>query len=162
MTIHYPIATKDINTSIEFYEEVLERHIVAHDYLIGFKWCDAIKNAYLYYNLGATLCVFLFDIENNQARDEADNHLWVITGDLPNMYLDTESVKSLKDVLDVYADLSEDWADAILAKRSVEDCFPFDEKPSIKLAKLLKKRVDFIRNTLIDNVVNIELNNSYS
>ena len=51
-----------------------------------------------------------------------------------------------------------DWADNIIAKKSLENCFPFDEKPSLKLANLLKSRVQFIRNNLLENIKDIKLN----
>jgi len=73
------------------------------------------------------------------------------------MYLDTVNVKSLKTALEVYADLGDDWADKIIAKKPLSDCFPFDEKPSIKLAKQLKSRVGFIKSNILENIVDIEL-----
>ncbi len=75
------------------------------------------------------------------------------------MYLDTYNVKSLKDVLETYADLGGDWADNIIAKKSLGNCFPFDEKPSLELAMLLKSRVQFIRSSLLENINDIKLTN---
>jgi hypothetical protein len=75
------------------------------------------------------------------------------------MYLDTYNVKSLKEVLENYADLAGEWADKIIAKKSVKNCFPFDEKPNLKLAKLLKSRVAFIVINLLNNIEDIKLVN---
>jgi hypothetical protein len=153
----YPIPLKKIKPSLEFYDEVIKMNLEAEEYINGFKWCKQIKEAHLYYNLGSTLCVFLFNIYNIQSTDEADNVLWIIVGDLPSMYLDTYNIKSLKEALENYAELGGEWADNIITKKSVKDCFPFDEKPSLKLAKLLKSRVEFIRSNLLDNIEDIKL-----
>ena len=157
MKTSYPISLQKIKPSLEFYDEVIKMNAAAEAYINGFKWCKQINEAHLYYNLGATLCVFLFKIDNIQSKDEADNNLWIIVGDLPSMYLDTYNVKSLKEVLENYADLAGEWADKIIAKQSLKNCFPFDEKPSLKLAKLLKSRVEFINSNLLNNIEDIKL-----
>jgi hypothetical protein len=153
----YPIAMTSIREDVEFYHEVIAMELEASAYLSRFKWCDKIKEKYLYYNLGTTLCVFLFDIKNNQSSDIGDNLLWVIVGDLPSMYLDTYHIKTLKEALDLYAYLGGDWADKIIAKKSLKKCFPFDEKPSIELAQLLKTRVKFIKENLLENINDISI-----
>jgi hypothetical protein len=157
MKIAYPIQIQKIKPSFEFYDEVVEMNLTAKEYINGFKWCEKIREEYLYLNLGSTICVFLYHIDNIQKEDEADNILWVIVGDLPSMYLDTFNVKSLKEVLETYAELAEDWADNILKNKSVKNCFPFDEKPNLELANQLKSRVNFITNTLIKNIYEIQL-----
>lgn len=157
MNVAYPISTTNLNPTLEFYEEVLEMKMRAEKYITGFRWCDGIKSTQLYYNLGSAICVFLFNIENNQSLDVADNKLWVIVGDIPSMYLDTFDVKSVKEVLAIFSDLGEDWADNILANKSVEDCFPFEEKPSVHLANLLKSRISFIRTTLLEEIEDVKL-----
>jgi hypothetical protein len=153
----YPISIKKIDASLEFYIEVLKTHSEAEVYLSEFKWCEKIIDSHLYYNLGNTLCVFLFNIENNQSTEEGDNFLWVIVGDLPSMYLDTYYAKSLLQALETYIDLGNNWANNVIGKKSLKDCFPFDEKPNLELARLLKSRVEFIRNTLLTNIIDIKL-----
>ena len=105
MTPNCPISTDDLKPTLKFYDEVLEMNVQAEKYITGFKWCKKINNSQIYYNLGSTLCVFLFDIDNSQSVEEGDNILWVIVGDLPSMYLDTYSIKSLKEPLECYTDL---------------------------------------------------------
>ena len=97
----YPISIKSITNSLEYYKEVLQLEKEASGYLSGFKWCKKIKEKYIYYNLGSTLCVFIFEIENSQSLVIGDNILWIIVGDIPNMYLDTNSVKTLKEALEI-------------------------------------------------------------
>ncbi len=109
----------------------------------------------MYFNLGSTICIFLFEIVNNQSKE--DNRIWVISGDLPKMYLDTFGPQSIKEVLDDYSDLAEEWADNIIAKKSIKNCFPFEAKPTIELAGMLKQRVHFIRNTILKNTTDIRL-----
>jgi hypothetical protein len=157
MKVYFPISVNSIPSYIEFYDEVLEMDYEATEYLNGFKWCKKIKEKYLYYNLGSTLCVFLFDIENKQSKEKGDSLLWVIVGDLPSMYLDTFNVKTLKEALETYIDLANDWADKIITKQQMENCFPFEVKPTIKLAKALKSRVKFIKNNLMKNITDVDI-----
>lgn len=155
----YPVNVRDLNKDSEYYDEVMEMNSRAEEYLMEFKWCDKVfkDDTMLYYNLGNKLCVFTLHIINNQSSDEADNKLWVITGDLPNMNLDTYNVTSLKDALENYADLAAAWADGVLAGESLEDCYMFDEEPTAELATMLKSRVEFMRDNIIVDLEDILL-----
>ena len=76
----YPIDINAITTKIEYYSEVIEMNKKASDYLLSFDWCIKVENSSIYLNLGSTLSIFLFEIENSASSD--DNYLWVIVGDL--------------------------------------------------------------------------------
>ncbi|MES2275142.1 MAG: hypothetical protein V4592_03905 [Bacteroidota bacterium] len=151
----YPIKYKNITSSIEYYQEVIEQHQKASSYLSDFLWCKQIINAGLYLNLGSTLCIFLFEIENTSSSD--DNYLWVIVGDLPAMYLDVYAVKSTKEVIENYVGLAGDWVENIKAGKSIDDCYPFRAEPTIEIADLLERRISFMKNTLIENIEDIKI-----
>ena len=154
---NYPISFTNIDNSLEFYDEVLKVKSEAYEYINSFKWCEKIVDSQLYFNLGSAFCVFIIDIVNNQSKDKADNKLWVIVGDLPSMYLDSHNVKSLKDSLEVYVELAEEWVENVIAKKSVKECFPFHKKPSMKLAKFLNNRIGFISTEILENLDDIVL-----
>jgi len=109
----------------QFYDEVLAMKTDATTYLLGLrKWCKKIYHSDLYYNLGSTLCVFLFEIENKQSVE--DNRIWVINGDVPKMYLDSFGATTIKEVLENFCNLAEEWSSNILEGKSLDECFPFD------------------------------------
>jgi hypothetical protein len=109
----------------------------------------------VYLNLGSTLCIFLFEIDNFASRD--DKYLWVIVGDIPAMYLDTHGPRTTRQVLEDYVKLAEDWIAHVKHRKSVQNCYPFNAKPTIEMAAMLEKRVSFIKGTLIDNTEDIRI-----
>ncbi|OKS85355.1 hypothetical protein [Mucilaginibacter polytrichastri] len=149
----YPISYKEIDPNIEFYSEVITLHHEAEQYLDSFIWCKAIKKSYLYTNIGKVFCIFLFEIEN--ISSPKDCFLWVVVGDIPTIYLDTFGPKTTVEVLEDYVNLSQDWINHIKNGQSVNDCYPFNAKPTVELAELLEKKISFMRATLINNIEEI-------
>lgn len=153
--MRYPIKYTEIGSKTEFYSEVILLHKEATDFLMSFSWCKSILNSHLYLNLGSTLCIFLFDVENIASKD--DNKLWVIVGDIPPMYLDTYGPRTTKEVLEDYVRLAYDWINNVKLGKSVENCYPFKAKPTKEMAGLLEQKVSFMKTTLIDNIDDIPL-----
>jgi hypothetical protein len=151
----YPINYTNISINTEYYSEVDALCKEAETYLLDFKWCRTIKNSFLYTNIGYVLCIFLFEIDNTQSKD--DNFLWVIVGDLPAMYLDVYGAKTTKEALEGYVELAEDWINNIKTGQSVNDCYPFKAEPTLEMAELLERRTLFIRNQLLNNVDDISV-----
>ena len=151
----YPINYNKITVKIEFYNELIKVHKEAEEYLMSFAWCNKIITSDLYLNLGSTLCIFLFEIENNASKD--DNYLWVIAGDIPFMYLDIHGPKSTKQVLEDYVQLAEDWINQVKTGKSIEHCYPFNAEPTIEMATLLEKRTSFMKNILIGDIDNLPI-----
>lgn len=108
-------------------------------------------------NLGRVFDLFLFEIENNQSKAKEDNFLWVIAEDLPFMYLDIEGAKSTREAINVYIDLASDWIERVKNGKDTSECYPFAAVPTPELAELLERRISFMKNTLIDNIDDIEL-----
>lgn len=153
--MNYPITYYDISVDTEFYQELPGQYVKAEAYLKGFAWCKEIISCNLYTNIGRVFCIFLFEIENIASKE--DNFLWVIVGDIPSMYLDTFGPKTIKKVVETYVGLAEDWINGIKSGDGVEECYPFNAEPSLELAELLENKISFMKNTLIDNIEEIEL-----
>lgn len=151
--MEYPVNFKTISSDTEFYQEVITLYQEAENYLLEFKWCEEIKNGFIYINLGSVFCIFLFEIVNTQSSD--DDFLWVIAGDIPPMYLDVFGARTTKEVVKNYVDLAEDWINNIKEAKSVERCYPFNVEPNSKFATLLEKKFSFIKSTLLDNIEDI-------
>lgn len=152
-----PIPVLEIDSSIEFYSEVNQIYNEAKDYLKNFKWCNKIYNGYLYFNMGSTLCIFLFNIENNQSSE--DNEIWVVIGDIPTMYLDTVGATSIKEVLSNYIDLASDWIFNVLNNKTLEDSYPFNTEPTKENALLLQSRINFMKNNILENIEDLRISN---
>ena len=153
--MNYPIDYKDLMTTAEFYSDVIKMHQEATAYLLDFTWCKKIIKASIYLNLGSTLCIFLFKIENTASND--DDYLWVIAGDLPPMYLDIHGPKTIRKVLKDYIRLAEDWVEHVKLGKSIRDCYPFKSEPTLEMATLLEKRTSFMKERLMDNIADISL-----
>ena len=151
----YPIHYSDMNMEDEFYPEVEKLYVEASNYLLSFNWCESIIDTDLYLNLGSILCVFLFNIDNSASKD--DNHLWVIVGDYPPMYLDTHGPNSTKEVLEDYVCLAEDWISHIRQGDSIDECYPFTTEPTSIMADLLEKKIKHIKHNVINSIDDIRI-----
>jgi hypothetical protein len=120
----------------------------AKSFLESHKWCKHVLKGWHDENLSILdkLGVFLFEIE--PINETIDQHVWVILGDIPTVYLDA-SVKTAKEALEIYCDLMTEWADNILQEKSLEECYPVEAEPSEENAELLKKRIAFIKRELL-------------
>ncbi|HEY2581902.1 MAG TPA: hypothetical protein VGI43_08850 [Mucilaginibacter sp.] len=151
----YPINVPDINKKLKFYDEVIEAHTKASEYINDFHWCKEVKSSRLYTNLGWVLCIFLFDIVNTSS--EEDNLLWIIVGDLPSMYLDIYGATTTVQVLEQYTGLAEDWINQVKEGGPMKEVYPFNADPSIEMAEFLESRVNQIKNNLIPNIDEISM-----
>src|SRR5262245_16319884 len=59
----------------------------AQSYVKAWKWCGEIKQAYFGVGMGDKLAVSLIHLV---PRGDADEWVWVVTGDLPTAYLVTD------------------------------------------------------------------------
>jgi hypothetical protein len=153
--MEYPIRVKALTEAVDFYPEVIKMNDQARVYIEGFRWCKEVRDSVLYLNLGSTLCIFLFEIENFASSE--DNFLWIMVGDIPAMYLDVYGSKTTIEVLRRYNALAKDWISNVERGLSVDDCYPFNVEPTMEMADMLKKRVDFIEKTIIPNIDEVDL-----
>jgi len=151
----YPISYSQLRDDLEYYTEVVALHNEATEYLTGFKWCKKILNTNLYLNLGAVLCVFVFEIEN--AASSSDNYLWVIVGDLPAMYLDIHGPKTIKEALKYYISLASGWIYKVKAGKPLDDCYPFKAIQTTEIANIFQNKISFLRNNVMPELEEIAL-----
>jgi hypothetical protein len=120
----------------------------AKSFLYSHKWCKKIVKGWYdeEFSILDKLGVFLFKIE--PINDDVDNHIWIVVGDLPSIYLDA-SVETCKEALETYCELMSEWADNVLQGQSLEENYPVEVEPTEENAELLKKRIAFIRKELL-------------
>ncbi|MEW6745506.1 MAG: hypothetical protein AB1486_22365 [Planctomycetota bacterium] len=119
----------------------------ATDYLLGFQWCPPIDRVYLGRGVGGVIAVFLFHFADRIG--DTDEWLWVVEGDVPTAYLVVDQARDPASALEVYCQLMDDWAKAVLDGRSLADVFPVQAEPTFDNATSLIRRLDFLRRRLL-------------
>ncbi len=137
--------------SISEKDEVLKLAVEATDYLNSFKWCDKIKQGYLCNAWGYRLGIFYFEIES---LDQTINNIWIIVGDLPPAYIDTQYALSPTQALVRYVTLMEDWIEHVKKGKPVDECFPVHVEPIEKYADMLIQRTEKIKDYFIPELRN--------
>jgi hypothetical protein len=118
----------------------------AREFLLSFKWCEDIIKGYFGIGIGGVVAVFLFHIR--PSRQEVDDLVWVVVGDLPPLYLATDDAPNPACALDGYVGAMDEWADAAIAGGDVSRLVPVDAEASSENAERLKKRLAFIEREL--------------
>jgi hypothetical protein len=119
----------------------------AGKFLNSFRWCRKVVQGHLAYGVEGVIGVFLFRIE--PAKEEVDDTLWVIVGDLPSAYLVCDDAPSWRDALEGYVEEMRRWVEAVRAGESLEDIIPISAEPTAQHADMLAGRLDFIERHLI-------------
>lgn len=114
----------------------------ASDYICSFAWCAGIKESYLGIGIGGVIGVFLFKIR--PSREEVDEWLWVIVGDLPSAYITIEESPNPACALDSYIGAMTKWVDAVKAGETVNELIPVNVPPTLEYAKMLESRLEFL------------------
>ena len=114
----------------------------ASKYLNSFDWCARIKESFLGIGIPKVLGVFLFKIQ--PAKQNVDNVVWIIVGDLPPAYITAEDAPNPASALDAYIGAMEEWVDAAKSGRSVVDLIPVNVPATLENAKRLETRLQFL------------------
>jgi hypothetical protein len=121
----------------------------ATDYVRSFQWCRGIKESYFGIGVGGVIAVFLFHID---PAGEADEWLWVVTGDLPSCYLVTDRATEPLAAIETYCSVMSDWINAVRTKSSLTNVFPVAAPATIANAELLENRLTFLEKEIIPNL----------
>lgn len=121
----------------------------ASTYLESFRWCRAIKAAYMGIGIAGVVGVFLFRIQ--PAEPEVDEWVWVIGGDLPPAYITVEDAPNPACALDAYIGAMEEWVKAAKAGRSSEDIIPVNVPATQENAEQLESRLRFLDREILAN-----------
>jgi hypothetical protein len=155
----YPINIDKITPSLEYYPEVALLLEESREYLRAHAWCDKINNGWLFVNLGKVLCILLYQIENNQSPD--DNLIWMMVGDFPPVYLDSQGVDNTREVVDVYIYLVNDWIEHVEDGRGVEECFPVLSNWTNEKIEMLKIRMELLKSSILAGIPEISFKEIY-
>lgn len=128
----------------EFVDQTLQLSKDAISYLESHKWCKKVKNILFDRGFGYPLGVFFVEFE---PKGIDDNFVWVIVGDIPLAYMDV-SCKNGADALDAYVFCMNEWVENVFQGKSVEELIPVNVPPEEQYAKMLRSRLDFIKEYL--------------
>lgn len=133
-------------------EEDKEQKIVlaqeASQFLLVHKWCKEITNSWFCIGWGNMLAVFLFEIIPK--GNNVDKLVWVITGDLPPAYIDTEGAKNGNEVIKCYVDLMEEWIYCVKNNLPTDDCYPIGVPSTMEYAEMLDSRIKIIKEEILN------------
>lgn len=122
----------------------------ARRFVMSFRWAPAIADMVLAFGVAPILSLFLIRFAQGLAGEgRGDTELWVVVGDLPSIYFETEEARSPSAALQLYCAIAQDWADSVLARRDLSDCYPIEVAPTREHAEMLKGRIETIRESFL-------------
>ena len=125
----------------------------ARNYVGSFPWSPPIQEMLLAYGVGYIFALFLVRFtEPIRWHGQEDAELWIVVGDLPPAYFATDDSPNRAEAMETYCVFMEDWADRILDGDDLEGAYPIRAAPSEEHARMLKSRIEFIREKFIPEV----------
>ena len=122
----------------------------AHNYLMDYWPTPPITELILAFGVGNIIALFLARLSRPLTGEmEGETELWVVVGDAPSICFETTDAPTPALALELYCCIAQDWADNILAGRSLSDSFPITAEPTIEHANMLKSRIEMYRNHYI-------------
>lgn len=119
----------------------------ASAFMAQWRWSPPIADMVLGFGVAPMLGLFLVRFAPGGRPEDAER--WAVVGDLPPMHFETDNALTPALALRLYCAIAQDWADNVLAGRSLKDSYPFQVEPTREYAEMLLGRVDFIRRELI-------------
>ena len=123
-------------------KEFMQLHEEARGYLSSFKWCVDILDEYAGILYAGIVGVFLFRIV--PAREDVDEWIWVVVGDLPPAYLTCDQCPNPASALDGYIGAMSEWVSAVENGESVAALIPVNVKSTLENADKIKTRLNFL------------------
>jgi hypothetical protein len=125
-----------------------------YQFLTRHSWCLSVRHSYLCELWEGILAILYFEIE--PASTDIDDSVWIIAGDISPAYIDVAICQTVRDALEAYIDVLQDWIDAVLKEESVSEMMPLYVRYSMnripatpEYANLLQYRVKYIRDKLL-------------
>lgn len=119
----------------------------AREFLEFYDWCVEIKETFVGILYPGIVAVFLFKIV--PSRQDIDDWVWVVVGDLPPAYLTVDECPNPAAALDGYVGAMLEWVDAAQKGESVADLIPVNVPATKENAEMLKVRLDFLNERVL-------------
>jgi hypothetical protein len=123
----------------------------ARDFVQSHRWAPPIEELLLAFGIGGVLGLYLVRFERGISSGEGQGarEIWVVVGDLPSVYFETEGSEIPADALRTYCAIAEVWADAVTTGDDLSGCFPIAAEPTPENARMLKSRLRTIRDEFV-------------
>jgi hypothetical protein len=120
----------------------------AQQYLLSFRWCKGIREAYFADGYGGIIAIFFVRIEPSQPN--IDEWLWVVYGrDFPPAYLVTDTCKSPLQAFERYLSGLADWIQLAKQGKSAKDTMPICVPSTLENAEELEPKLTFLRQAVL-------------
>ncbi len=124
----------------------------ARKYLQHFRWCGPVQR--LYFERGFKHCSVFYAVIT--PKGNADSELWLIVGDMPPLYMESQAYANGALALRGYANLWLAWVRAVREGKSIAD-FPhpvdagnFEPLPiTVEVVSMIESRMKFIKDKLL-------------
>ena len=126
---------------------LLSMHREAVSFLQFYNWCDEIIETYVGLFSPGIIGVFLFKIL--PSRDDVDDWVWVVVGDLPPAYITCDDAPNPATALDGYIGAMTDWVGAAERGESVDELIPVNVPATKENAESLRKRLQFLDDRIL-------------
>lgn len=123
----------------------------ARTFVESHHWAPPITDLLLAFGIGGVIGLFLVRFESGivSGEGQGDREIWVVVGDLPSIYFETEEVETRSKALRVYCNIAEDWANQVLAGADLSESYPISVAPTPEHARMLKSRIETIRGDFV-------------
>jgi hypothetical protein len=128
-------------------KELMEMFENASKYIQSFSWCARVESGYMGMGYPGIMGVFLFKIK--PAKENVDNWIWVINGDLPSAYISAYGFPNPATALDGYIGAMIEWVEAVKSGDDVSDLIPVNVPPTKEWAEQLESRLKFLRDEIL-------------
>ena len=103
--------------------------------------------------VGGVVAVFLFHVRMHGSQKTRAEWVWVICGDLPTLYLDSDEVHEPIEALRTYGRLCDDWVAVVQTQGDLRTVFPLAAEPTAEHAAMLASRIALLRDELIPALI---------
>ena len=125
----------------------------AERYLTSFRWCPPIRRGWLVDGAGGIFALFLFEFTKPLATGDdqgRDRQLWVVVGDFPRACVPVWEDDTPALAVARYAGLLDRWIDRVMSFDPAGwHEYPLELEPSLHQARLLRLKVDFLRQEIL-------------
>lgn len=142
------IPIDDLSSSgLEYVDELKKLADEAISFISSHEWCKNIETVMIDRGWGFILAVFYIIIE--PAEKHIPNSFWVIVGDIPPAYIDTEDNPNGACAIDGYVMEMQKWIDHVMDGKSVDNVIPVNAPPEKKYATMLQSRLNMIKEEIL-------------
>jgi len=123
----------------------------ARAFVQSHRWAPPIEELLLAFGIGGVIGLYLVRFQHGISSGEGRGarEIWVVVGDLPSVYFETEGSETPAGALRTYCAIAEAWAEAVIAGNDLAGCFPIPAEPTEEHARMLKSRLRTIRDEFV-------------